>query len=148
MISLDSNLLIYAYDADCPFHEDANLFLQSIRERTDIVLSEFTLVEFYRLLRNPAVLGRPLSAEDAVELIMSYREHPRWRITGFPAESKELHDWLWRTAGAHGFAFRRIFDARLALAPRAHGVTEFATAKVKDFEGFGFKRVWNPLANV
>ena len=27
-----------------------------------------------------------------------------------------------------------------------HGVTEFATANVKDFQGFGFTRVWNPLA--
>jgi hypothetical protein len=25
------------------------------------------------------------------------------------------------------------------------GVTEFVTASVKDFEGFGFVRVWNPL---
>ena len=24
-------------------------------------------------------------------------------------------------------------------------VTEFATANIKDFEDFGFKRVWNPL---
>jgi predicted nucleic acid-binding protein len=36
-------------------------------------------------------------------------------------------------------------DARLALTLRHHGVTEFATSNVKDFEGFGFNRVWNPL---
>ncbi|MFM8358316.1 MAG: hypothetical protein ACKOET_07130 [Verrucomicrobiota bacterium] len=30
-------------------------------------------------------------------------------------------------------------------ALRHDGVTEFATANVKDFEGFGFERVWNPL---
>jgi hypothetical protein len=28
----------------------------------------------------------------------------------------------------------------------AQGVTEFATVKVKDFEGLGFRKVWNPLA--
>lgn len=37
--------------------------------------------------------------------------------------------------------------ARLALTLRHHGVTEFVTANVKDFEGFGFTRVWNPLAS-
>jgi hypothetical protein len=26
-----------------------------------------------------------------------------------------------------------------------HRVTEFATTNVKDFHGFGFVRVWNPL---
>ena len=28
---------------------------------------------------------------------------------------------------------------------RAQGVTEFAMANVKDFEGLGFRKVWNPL---
>ena len=38
-----------------------------------------------------------------------------------------------------------MIDARLALTLRHHGVTEFATANLKDFEGFGFAKVWNPL---
>ena len=53
---------------------------------------------------------------------------------------------LWRAAASPQFPRRRIYDARLALTLRHHGVTEFATANVKDFEGFGFTRVWNPLA--
>jgi predicted nucleic acid-binding protein len=65
---------------------------------------------------------------------------------GFPnTGSAELHDELWRIASQVEFAYRRIFDARLALTMRHHGVTEFATANVKDFQGFGFARVWNPL---
>ena len=27
----------------------------------------------------------------------------------------------------------------------AQGVTEFAMVNVKDYEGFGFRKVWNPL---
>jgi hypothetical protein len=38
-----------------------------------------------------------------------------------------------------------VFDARLALTLRHHGVSEFATANIKDSAGFGFDRVWNPL---
>ena len=48
-------------------------------------------------------------------------------------------------AGGRNFARRRIFDARLALTLRQGGVTHFATANVKDFEGWGFEKVWNPL---
>lgn len=29
----------------------------------------------------------------------------------------------------------------------AHGVTEFATINVRDFQGLGFRRVWSPLTN-
>jgi hypothetical protein len=28
----------------------------------------------------------------------------------------------------------------------AQGVTEFASANAKDYEGLGFPKVWNPLA--
>jgi hypothetical protein len=50
-------------------------------------------------------------------------------------------------AAAPQFARRRIYDTRLALTLRHHGVSDFATANVKDFEGFGFSRVWNPLGS-
>jgi hypothetical protein len=29
---------------------------------------------------------------------------------------------------------------------KAHGVTRFATANMKDFQGLGFDQVWNPLS--
>lgn len=37
-------------------------------------------------------------------------------------------------------------DIRSALTMTAQGVTEFATVNVKDYEGFGFRKVWNPIA--
>lgn len=55
-------------------------------------------------------------------------------------------DEVWRQAASGQFAFRQIIDLRLALTLRHHGVTEFATANGKDFQGVGFSRVWNPLA--
>jgi len=60
-------------------------------------------------------------------------------------ESRPLHDTLWEKARQKGFAFRRLYDARSALTMTAQGVTAFATANVKDYEGFGFRKVWNPL---
>jgi predicted nucleic acid-binding protein len=109
-------------------------------------LSEFVLTEFYLLLRNPTILKRPLSTPDAVKVVQSYRQHPRWKIFGFPPSSREVHAGLWQYAATPGIARRRIYDARIALSLRAFGVTKFATANMKDFEGFGFAKVWNPLA--
>ena len=77
----------------------------------------------------------------------SYRNHPRWRLIGFPLESRPLHDQMWATAIAkeRQFAFRRLYDVRTALTMIHQGVPELATANVKDFKDLGFQRVWNPL---
>jgi predicted nucleic acid-binding protein len=145
MLSIDANLLLYCYSEASPHHDAAKPFIESVSPREDVALSEFVLAEFYLLLRNPAVLAHPLSAPETVAVIQSYRHHPRWKILGFPPASRELHADLWHRAAAPDFARRRISDTRTALALRGFGVTEFATANVNDFEGFGFEKVWNPV---
>jgi toxin-antitoxin system PIN domain toxin len=145
MLSIDANILLYAYSEAAPEHDRALAFITSLSKSKDVALSEFVLTEFYLLLRNPAVLKKPLSAQDAVRVIQSYRKHPAWKTLGFPPTSREVHTDLWKQAATAGSARRRIYDTRTALCLRAFGVTEFATANVKDFAGFGFAKVWNPL---
>lgn len=146
MLSIDSNILFHGFNEDSPSHQRAHAWLTSIAGDEDVAISELILAQFYRLLRNSAVLKHPLPADEAVDVIQSYRRHPRWRLIGFPIESRPLHDALWQRARAKDFAFRKLYDARSALTMTAQGVTEFATANVKDFEGLGFRRVWNPIA--
>ena len=148
MISIDTNILFFAFDETSPHNPKAMAFLESLASEANVMLSEFVLAEFYRLIRNPAVNKKPLSAADAAAVITSYRSHPCWQIISFPpGEPSKFHDDLWRLASKSAFPYRRLYDARLALAVRSFSVTEFATANTKDFEGFGFRRVWNPLAN-
>ena len=145
MISIDTNLLFFAFAQDRKEHSEACAFLASLVKQDDVLLSELVLVELYRLLRNPAVVQHPLSAVEATKVIQIWRNHPRWSVACFPPDSRRLHDELWKIASTPNFAYRRIFDVRLALTLRHHGVTEFATVNVRDFEGLGFRRVWNPL---
>ncbi|HOY57304.1 MAG TPA: PIN domain-containing protein [Verrucomicrobiota bacterium] len=147
MLSIDTNILLHAFNEDSPSHEAAYGWLTSIGHEEDVAISEFILAELYGLLRNPAVLKHPLDAEEAVEVIQAYRSHPRWRLIGFTVESRPLHDTLWQRARRRDFAFRRLYDARSALVMTAQGVTELATVNVKDYEGFGFRKVWNPIAD-
>lgn len=146
MLSIDTNILFHGFNEDSPRHEAAHAWLVSIAGDEDVAISELILAEFYGLLRNPATLKHPLSTNEAVEVIQTYRTHPRWRLIGFPAESRPLHDTLWQKARAKDFAFRKLYDARSALTMTAQGVTEFATVNVKDFGGLGFRKVWNPIA--
>ena len=145
MLALDANLLLYAFNTACPEHEKAVGYLQSLASTDNVAISEFILCELYVLLRNPVILREPLSASEATEVVQNYRRHPRWRIVGFPPNSQVLHDGLWSMSAGRAFARRRIFDARTALTLRAFGVRDFATANVKDFQGLGFRKVWNPL---
>lgn len=147
MLSIDTNILLYALNADSPDHHAAYRWLSQIKTRRDIAISEFILVELYLLLRNRVVLKRPLTATEATNVIQIYRRHPYWQIIGFPGSSEHLHDQLWHEASRDAFAFRRIIDLRTALTLVASGVDEFATVNLKDFAGTGFKKVWNPLAS-
>ena len=145
MISIDANILLYSYCEVSPHHAKANAFVSSVARSETVALSEFVLSEVYLHLRNAAVLAVPLSPAQAVDVVQSYRQHPRWRVLGFPPRSREIHAALWKAAATPNFARRRIYDLRTALCLQAFGVTQFATANVKDFENTGFAKVWNPL---
>jgi len=146
VLALDSNLLLYAANEDCPEHAASRAFVTSLSGRTDVAISEFILVELYLLVRNPVVFNRPLDAHEAAALIGAYRRHPRWMLVGWPESSTRVHEVLWKAASAKGFPRRRIIDQRMAIMLLEQGVREFATANVRDFKGLGFERVWNPLA--
>jgi len=146
MISIDTNILLHALNEDSPSHPAAYAWIVSLSHSENVAISEFILAELYGLLRNPAVLRNPLAADEAVDVIETYRSHPRWRLIGFPIESRPLHNTLWMQAASQGFPFRRIYDTRSALTMIDQGVTDFATVNLKDFEGAGFHRVWNPLS--
>lgn len=146
MISIDTNILLPAVETGNSHHAAAAAFLESLQDREDVVISELILLELYGLIRNPAVLAKPLSADTAVDVCESFRQHPRWQVVGFPPDSRQFHDIFWPRLRAKDFARRRAFDWRAALSLRQQGVTEFATVNEKDFRGFGFVRVWNPLS--
>lgn len=144
MISVDTNVLLYAQNKDCAEHTVASAFLAECADRDDVAICELVLVELYQLLRNPAVVERPLDAPDAAEVCQGLRRSPRWALI----ENAPVMDKVWSFAGRPGVARRRLFDARLGFTLRHHGVREFATRNTRDFGEFGFERVWDPIAGV
>lgn len=146
MISVDTNILLPAVNVDHPEHNQAAAFLNGLHDRSDVAISEFVLVELYGLLRNPVVLSRLLTAADAVDVCEAFRVHPTWQVVGFPPDSLAFHQAFWPRLRDQHFARRRAYDWRIALSLLQQGVTEFATVNLKDYQSFGFKRVWNPLA--
>jgi toxin-antitoxin system PIN domain toxin len=146
MISFDTNLLLYSLNRDCAEYNDARGFIASLPTATGAVaICELVLVELYVLLRNPAVLKNPLDPADAVSIIQTFRQHPTWILIDHPGGASGVMEDVWRFGAQPNIGRRIIFDARLALTLKHHGVTEFATRNESHFGGFGFARVWNPL---
>ena len=146
MISFDTNLLLYSLNQDCAEYSDARAFFGSLPSAPGaVVICELILVELYVLLRNPAVLKSPLAPADAVSIIQTFRQHPTWSLVDYAGENSAVMDEIWRRAAQPNIGRRVVFDARLALTLRHHGVTEFATRNEIHFAGFGFTRLWNPL---
>lgn len=141
----DTNLFIHAADPDSPNHAKARDFFNRVVSQSDkgeFVLCELVLIELYMQLRNAAVFARPYSAAESAAYCLALKQNPKWRCVDY---DNAVSNKLWQWASTTKFGFRRIIDARLGLTLRHHGVSNFATANVKDFQEFGFQRVWNPM---
>ena len=141
-ISFDTNIAVYACNESVPERAAAREFLGSLALRNDVVVSEFLLVELYLKLRSARTFRDPMTASEAVEVCQGFRSNANWELVN---EGPEM-DSLWQQAAGRDFAIRRIVDLRLGLSLVKFGVTDFATANTKDFQGMGFLKVWNPLA--
>lgn len=141
MTSFDTNILFYSLNPQSSWHQAAVTVLTDRLGHDRVVLTDYVLLELYNLLRNATVMKKPLTATAAAEIATSYLKHPN--VTR--AENAPIMDDVWKMAAKPGFPRRRVFDVRLGLTLRHHGVTHFATANVKDFQGLGFEKVWNPL---
>ncbi len=143
MLSIDTNVLLYAQNQDCPEYRAAAGFVVECADRTDVAVCELVLIELYQLLRNPAVVARPFDGPEAAQVCQTFRRNSRWAVI----ENAPVMRDVWVLAGTPGIARRRLFDARLALTLRHHGVDEFATRNINDFKDFGFSRVWDPITS-
>lgn len=141
MRSADANLFLYAANPASPHHLSAKSYFDTVAGDSGFVVCELVLVEIYMQLRNPAVLRKPLRGPEAAHFCRALRTHPTWQHVDYASEVSES---LWTWASGSTTAYRQILDARLALTLMHHGVTEFATANVKDFQAFPFQKVWNP----
>jgi toxin-antitoxin system PIN domain toxin len=140
MLSFDTNVAVHAANTVSPLHARALEFVTSLGESREVVVCELMLTELYLKLRNEKIFQSPLGPGAAVAVCRAYRNNASWKLV----DGAPVMDAVWRVASGRGFAIRRIIDARLAFTLIHHGVTEFATTNTRDFQGFGFDRVWNP----
>jgi predicted nucleic acid-binding protein len=142
--SLDTNILYFATNLSCPEHKNAlRLVEQMVEQPRSWIIADQVLFEYYRLIRNPAVLAKPLSASEAARRLRFFREEIGCLHCAYePRFFAQLLDCL----QGPSFAAARSFDAVLAVTLKNHGVKTFFTRNAKDFSAFGWFAVVDPLS--
>ncbi len=141
MILIDANLLIYAYNPAAPEHTQAKAWLSDVLSRPEPVrLALITVLAFMRILTNPHLFRRPLSAMEATTIVNSWVEQPAVDILQpTPRHWMILTDLLEKRQAQGPL----VSDAHLAALAIEHGATLCTTDR--DFSRFPGLRLVNPL---
>lgn len=138
---LDANLLVYAHDADSPFHAPARLWLEEqLNGPRRVAFPWPSVLAFLRLTTNPRVSERPLSPSEAWAHVDTwFASHVAW----VPVPTEGHHKTLGRLVTELHLTANLIPDAHLAALAMEHGL-EVCSAD-GDFARFPGLRWRNPL---
>jgi uncharacterized protein len=142
MIVPDANLLLYAYDAESPFHRGAARWWAGLLSGVEPVgLCPVVVFAFLRLSTNGKVFENPLNVRDASQHIASWLARPNVRLLVAGPRQVETVCALLTKAGTGG---NLVTDAQIAALAMDYGATvHSADADFGRFAGLEWK---NPLA--
>lgn len=143
MLAVDTNVLVYAADADSQFHIPCRDRLERQRVRPDAWYTTWgILYEFLRVTTHPRVMRRPWSAKAALEFVTVLLTSPGLTIlvptTRHADVAGEVVLELPHIAG------NLFHDAHTAILMREHGIRRICTRDT-DFNQFPFLEVIDPL---
>jgi toxin-antitoxin system PIN domain toxin len=138
---VDANVLLYAVDEGSPHHEIAKPWLEEQLSASETFAFAWgVLLAFLRLVTNPRVFEKPLSGDEALDLVDSWLAQPNATIL----HPTDRHSQLLRELLAPlGTAGNLTSDALAALAIE-HGA-ELCSGDA-DFGRFPGLQWTNPLA--
>jgi toxin-antitoxin system PIN domain toxin len=143
VLVVDTNVLVYAADADSQFHRVCRDWLEHQRVRPAAWYTTWgILYEFMRVTTHPRVMRRPWSAPAAWEFVMALLASPGFAIL-VPTQrhadvAGDVISQLPHLAG------NLLHDAHTAILMREHGIGRICTRDT-DFNQFPFLEVVDPL---
>lgn len=142
MILVDTNLLVYATDADSPHHARARAWFEELlSSAAPVGFAWLVILGFMRVTTRPGVLRRPYTPEQALNFVDEWLALPSVSLVA-PGD----HHWpllrnLLKTTGTAG---NLVQDAHLAALAIEHGCTLYSADN--DFKRFPGVEHINPLA--
>ena len=143
MTILDSNVLLYAANADAPQQRPASYWLAKLFASGEVVgLPWLSLWAFLRVSTNGRIWPNPLSGHEAGALIKGWIEQPAVVV---PEPGPRHTEIIQRMIEVYGATGALVTDAALAALAIEHGATLASTDQ--DFRRFPEVRWVNPLAS-
>jgi toxin-antitoxin system PIN domain toxin len=82
-LTLDANVLLYASDTDSPRHARAGEVVEAVADGPELAYVFWpTIMAYLRIATHPAIFGRPLSADEAIENVEMLLSRPHVRAPG------------------------------------------------------------------
>lgn len=143
MVVVDTNILVYAADADSPFQGPCRQWLEAQRGRADAWYTTWAILyEFLRVATHPRVLRQPGSAALAWEFVTSLLASPGLGVlVPTPRHAAVAGQVI---AEMPYLAGNLMHDAHTAILMREHGIRRICTRDA-DFHRFPFLEVLDPL---
>ena len=145
MLVVDTNLLVYAADADSPLHGVARGWLDGQRRRPDAWYVTWSILyEFLRITTHPRVMRRPLTAHDAWSFVAALLASPGLGVLVQTSRHADVAAQV--IADVPHLAGNLVHDAHTAVLMREHGVRRICTRDTH-FHRFPFLEVVDPLSD-
>lgn len=143
MIAVDTNVLVYAADADSQFHQPCRSWLERQRSRPDAWYTSWSILyEFLRVTTHPRVMRQPWSTTAAWQFVTALLASPGLSVLAATQRhadvATEVFGELPHLAG------NLLHDAHTAILMREHGIGRICTRDA-DFNRFPFLEVMDPV---
>ncbi len=143
MVVVDTNVLVYAADADQEFHSACRGWLERQRSRPDAWYTNWPILyEFLRVTTHPRVMRRPWTAKGAWSFVAGLLASPGLGVLVATQRHADVAGEV--LAELPDLAGNLLHDAHTAILMREHGVRRICTRDT-DFNRFPFLEVIDPL---
>jgi toxin-antitoxin system PIN domain toxin len=143
LLVVDTNVLVYAADADSPFHATARSWLERQRHKSEAWYTTWPVVyEFLRVTTHPRVMRRPWSVQQAWKFVSSLLDSPGLGVLVPTSRHPEVAAQVF--AELPHLAGNLLHDSHTAILMREHGIRRICSRDT-DFHRFPFLEVIDPL---
>ena len=141
MISLDVNVLVYAFRQDSVKHEECRDWLnEQIRNRNGLVLIDVVLVGFLRICTHPKIFRETSSISEATNFLSVMISNQNVRLTSSTPESWQTFSRILDKPNVQG---NKLSDAWLAAISMERNLIWVSTDS--DFNLFPDLKLQNPF---
>jgi hypothetical protein len=129
----DTNVLIYALDADAPHHTAARALLEAARDgSTTLYVTPQILGEFYAVVTNARRVAKPRSSAEVLDAISDLLMFPH--VLPVPAHVVDV--WM-NLVRRHPVTGADVFDLQIVATMLANDLQRIYTFNTRDFEMIG-----------